>query len=619
MAETVDRDRLLNRYTETIQDLEKNLVQDKHAHPQPNGKPFENSTHPRQYGATHIDDDLQSLPEKQQCSCCMEKTTLKFKAFFFLFKGSKSCLVPFLPVFYQQCGIVASRIGILQSCSPFTQMPLMILITSLADRMNLRKSFIVMCLMCWVAGTWSLSMVPLPVSVSCSKALGQLQREYDPEVDPRSCLDNITNINSNISLASAESPRTAFVITEAFIPNERKVREESSSVPTRTKFAHLLEVFSNGPQTQDTTTNSESLAGYAYPEDEDYNTASSEVTGVAHFTFPFPTRSLENFNWLYDTKDLDRVFLIFLLLNIFGSVFQGPVHALSNAAVLDTLHSAGKMYEYGYQKAFGPAGAAIGTLAMGTYLSTTEITIERHGIEIQHTDYTAAFAVFAILMLMCIPLALLFEPTCKEKNHMFEWRVLCKVIFSTTYGSYFLAAVWTGIASGLSTSFLFWHIVALGGSHVIMGVAGLTALAVETVTYFMLPQLSLCFSYRIMMFFGLILVAVRYFVYGFVSNPWWLVLPECFKGVSAAVVEYILGAIFDDETLVQYSSSLQGSFMTAYYCLGFGLGSILGGVLMDALGAVHSFYLTAVLSLGVSLLFMLIKSIKNSYKTLQED
>ena len=48
---------------------------------------------------------------------------------------------------------------------------------------------------------------------------------------------------------------------------------------------------------------------------------------------------------------------------------------------------------------------------MGTYLSTTEITIERHGIEIQHTDYTAAFAVFAILMLMCIPLALLFEPT----------------------------------------------------------------------------------------------------------------------------------------------------------------------------------------------------------------
>ncbi len=51
------------------------------------------------------------------------------------------------------------------------------------------------------------------------------------------------------------------------------------------------------------------------------------------------------------------------------------------------------------------------TLAMGTYLSTTEVTLERHGIEVQHTDYTAAFAVFAILMLMCIPLALLFEPT----------------------------------------------------------------------------------------------------------------------------------------------------------------------------------------------------------------
>ena len=73
-----------------------------------------------------------------------------------------------------------------------------------------------------------------------------------------------------------------------------------------------------------------------------------------------------------------------------------------------------------------------------------------------------------------------------------------------------------------------------------MGVAGLTALAIETVTYFMLPQLSLCFSYRIMMFFGLILVAVRYFVYGFVNNPWWLVLPECFKGKQSKMVSCLL-------------------------------------------------------------------------------
>lgn len=356
MDGTVDRDRLLNRYTETISDMEKNLVKEK----PPGGKMFENSCH---YGATHHDDDLDSLPEKQQCSCCMEKTTLKFKAFFFLFKGSKSCLVPFLPVFYQQCGIVASRIGILQSCSPFTQMPLMILITSLADRMNLRKSFIVLCLICWVAGTWSLSMVPPPTAVSCSQALSQLEREYDPDVDPRSCLDNLTN--SNISLdGSADSPGTTIVLTDVYLPNDHQARHtDDNSNTTRQMFKKLLEVFSQGPQTDhtDTTTNPESMVEFSYSEKEnEYEETSSEVTGVAHFTFPFPTRSLENFDWLYDTKDLDRVFLVFLLLNIFGSVFQGPVHALSNAAVLDTLHSAGKMYEYGYQKAFGPAGAAIG-------------------------------------------------------------------------------------------------------------------------------------------------------------------------------------------------------------------------------------------------------------------
>ena len=372
----MSRDRLLNRYTETLGDLERNIGRD-------NKKTttFDSYTAspPQQYGAVnggmvhdHDDDDLSSLPEKQ-CSCCLEKTTLKYKAFFFLFKGSKSCLVPFLPVFYQQCGIIASRIGILQSCSPFTQMPLMILITSLADRMNLRKSFIVMCLICWVAGTWSLSMVPVPHLVSCPQALSQLQREYDPEVDPRSCLYNITN--ENISIASADSPETRFIITEAFLPNDHKNNRRetttsskrevtTSSVTTRTKFAHLLEVFSRSPQTQhqqstDTTTD---LIDYAIPVDTaDYAVSTSpEDTMVTHFTFPFPTHTLENFNWLYDPKDLDKVFVVFLLLNIFGSVFQGPVHALSNAAVLDNLHSSGKIYEYGYQKAFGPAGAAIG-------------------------------------------------------------------------------------------------------------------------------------------------------------------------------------------------------------------------------------------------------------------
>ena len=84
--------------------------------------------------------------------------------------------------------------------------------------------------------------------------------------------------------------------------------------------------------------------------------------------------------------------------------------------------------------------------------------------------------------------------------------------------------------AAICSLFLFSIHPCTGGSHVIMGVAGLTALAIETLTYFLLPRLSMCFGYRSMMFCGLLLVSVRYFIYGMVRNPWWLVVPETFKG-----------------------------------------------------------------------------------------
>ena len=63
-----------------------------------------------------------------------------------------------------------------------------------------------------------------------------------------------------------------------------------------------------------------------------------------------------------------------------------------------------------------------------------------------------------------------------------------------------------------------------------MGVAGLTALGAETITYFALPQISRFVSHHTLMLSCLLLVVIRFFLYGIFVNPWWLVIPECFKG-----------------------------------------------------------------------------------------
>ncbi|XP_033640092.1 major facilitator superfamily domain-containing protein 6-like [Asterias rubens] len=621
MDPEIDRARLLDHYSKALNDIENNIRETKHNEEAPKDKVFEKSE-------SDAGDGNSGLDAQGDQPCTIERSTLKFKAFFFLFKGSKSCIVPFLPVYYQQFGLVASQIGLLQSCSPFTQIPLMMTITCLADRLNLRKTLIIISLIGWILGIGCVSLVPAPRQLRCALALSKLQ-EYKHDLNGSECPNITTGFNSTtgvVLLKRFETPvRTTRESHESLLQEEQQQPHEylstlnATSPAPSTKQPNVSKDIIYAPLKQ-------SLPG----SHRTVGTKTPSVHNVIYSPQHFPKELTKNisykdavtlteYKWLYNPTDLHNLFVVFLLLSVFGSVFQGPVHALSNAAVLDSLYVKGNTVDYGYQKAFGPVGAAIGTLAMGAYLSTTERPTVMFGVEVPHTDYRIAFIVFVITMITCLPLAFTFDAPPKRKEETeFSLKILAEIICSAKYGSFLLASAWTGVASGLSTSFLFWYIMSVGGSHVIMGVAGLTALGAETITYFALPQISRFVSHHTLMLSCLLLVVIRFFLYGIFVNPWWLVIPECFKGMSAAIVEYTLGAIFADETLISYSCSLQGSFLLAYYAVGFGMGSILGGVVIDALGAVKSFFVVSLISLILSVLFLIIRSIRYGYDRLQD-
>ncbi|XP_038044141.1 major facilitator superfamily domain-containing protein 6-A-like [Patiria miniata] len=635
-GDNIDRARLLDRYTEALDHIEKNLRETKRVDDIPK-KPVTEAVSPEDGSG----DGLTGSGTKQglcKPNCTIERSTLKFKAFFFLFKGSKSCIVPFLPVYYQQLGLVASQIGLLQSCSPFTQIPLMMAITCLADRLNLRKTLIIISLVGWILGIGLIALVPTPHRQPCEASFARLKEEFKKKINVSDCMTNASDTH---------------LFPVQTLQDSQTTLERTASTPhpydTMPYDPYLAHDFADDLATSYPTQADLSSSHLNFSMDIIYAPLAQSVPGshrrfasrsslspfspIHHIYTPYHINkrdtndstlkdavTLTEYDWLYRPADLNHLFIILLLLSVFGSVFQGPVHALSNAAVLDSLYIKGNTVDYGYQKAFGPVGAAIGTLSMGAFLSTMERPTVLFGVEIPHTDYSVAFIIFVVTMILCLPLAFTFDTTPKPKSTSeFSLKVLMRVIFSAKYGSFLLASAWTGVASGLSASFLFWYIMSVGGSHVIMGVAGLAALGAETATYFALPQLSRYVSHHTLMLACLLLVVIRYFLYGILHSPWLLVIPECFKGVSAAIVEYTLGAIFADETLVSYSCSLQGSFLLAYYAVGFGMGSILGGVVIDALGAVKSFFVVSLISLVLSVLFLVIRSIRYGYEKLQED
>ncbi|XP_022080064.1 major facilitator superfamily domain-containing protein 6-like isoform X2 [Acanthaster planci] len=631
-GDNIDRARLLDRYTEALDQIERNIRETKHTDDIPKKPVLEQLADK----ASTDDDEAGCGAKAKLCQpCTVEYSTLKFKAFFFLFKGSKSCIVPFLPVYYQQLGLVASQIGLLQSCSPFTQIPLMMAITCLADRLNMRKTLIVISLVGWILGISLIALVPAPAHQSCEAIFARLKEEHKPSFNVSNCVTNATNalifpveVDPGLSSIPERTTNTSRVLdTPSYQPNVSLDFGEylQTSMPiglpprplnfSRDLIYAPLEQILPGTHRKFASRFTHSPFGPVHRIYSPYHFNKRDVNGSSLED----AVTLTEYDWLYRPADLKNLFIVFLLLSVFGSVFQGPVHALSNAAVLDSLYIKGNTVDYGYQKAFGPVGAAIGTLSMGAILSVMEHPTVLFGVEIPHTNYSVAFITFVVTMVLCLPLAFTFDAPPKPKDTSeFSVRVLVQVIFSAKYGSFLLASAWTGAASGLSSSFIFWYIMSVGGSHVIMGVAGLAALAAETATYFALPQLSRVTSHHTLMLGCLLLVVIRYFLYGIVRGPWLLVIPECFKGVSAAIVEYTLGAIFADEELVSYSCSLQGSFLLAYYAVGYGIGSILGGVVIDALGAVKSFFVVSLISLILSVLFLIIRSIRYGYEKLQD-
>lgn len=365
-GENIDRARLLDRYSEALNHIEKNIRDTKHTEEVPKDSTVEKSE------STAGDDgnSVNDLGDDQPCT--IERSTLKFKAFFFLFKGSKSCIVPFLPVYYQQFGLVASQIGLLQSCSPFTQIPLMMTITCLADRLNLRKTLIIISLIGWILGIGCVALVPPPRQQACAMALSQLQK-YKHDINGSQCTNITMSINSTtgvVLLKRFETPpeRTTpkshvyeSLSQEAHQPQDYSTTSYLTSPVPSTKqrnvskdiiYAPLKQTLPGSHRKVETKPSTPSVHNVIYSPQHFHKE-------LENFSYKDAV-TLTEYNWLYSPTDLNHLFVVFLLLSVFGSVFQGPVHALSNAAVLDSLYIRGNTVDYGYQKAFGPVGAAIG-------------------------------------------------------------------------------------------------------------------------------------------------------------------------------------------------------------------------------------------------------------------
>lgn len=104
-----------------------------------------------------------------KCPCGkINKKLLISKCFYYFFWSAYGSFFPLLGVYYKQIGMNPTQSGLLVGCRPLLEFISAPSLSSLADKLNLRKVMIIVNLLCWIAFVFPLGMIK-PSDKTCHR------------------------------------------------------------------------------------------------------------------------------------------------------------------------------------------------------------------------------------------------------------------------------------------------------------------------------------------------------------------------------------------------------------------------------------------------------------------
>ena len=99
-------------------------------------------------------------PIIRKCGCnTINRKLLVSKLFYFFFWSAYGSFFPLLGVYYKQIGMNPTQSGLLVGCRPLIEFISAPSMSSLADKMNLRKAMILFNLLCWIGFVFPLGLI----------------------------------------------------------------------------------------------------------------------------------------------------------------------------------------------------------------------------------------------------------------------------------------------------------------------------------------------------------------------------------------------------------------------------------------------------------------------------
>jgi predicted MFS family arabinose efflux permease len=297
------------------------------------------------------------------------------------------------------------------------------------------------------------------------------------------------------------------------------------------------------------------------------------------------------------------MFIVVLLVIIFGEFFSSPVEKIADDAWFDFLERIDDMERYGRQRYWGSL-----TFALIPILVTCLVDYTPCHMMLALHHFLLHFYVFGIFIIFTIFLAFYFPmpPPAKQK-YSSKLRKGLHAICCDARGFLFVVTLLVaGIAYSTFNNFLFWHLQDMGSSELIMGLCVAVGAFAETPMLVFSNKLVRKLGHGGLVTLSLLILALRQLYYGFLWTPWAVVPVELTNAFTHTALWYAVLSYEEFNVGSAIDRSIRSILSSVYFGLGFSAGALLSGLVYDYYGASILFWGSSVLCGVWCLLFSII-------------
>nr|XP_023014442.1 major facilitator superfamily domain-containing protein 6-like [Leptinotarsa decemlineata] len=291
--------------------------------------------------------------------------------------------------------------------------------------------------------------------------------------------------------------------------------------------------------------------------------------------------------------DMTVTFWSYLSVRVFVGIISGTSFAMFEGAVIAILrqHKA----DYGLQRIYATIGGMISSPLSGWLI---DYASQGKG----YTDFRPIFFLYAGLKLVSGFLMLFINLEFKKAASSVITDVIT-VLKKLELIALFLSCIVLGCAWGFIESFLFWLIDDLGGSKSLMGltvtIGGIVGIPLLVLSGPIVKKIG----HANVIFIGFVFYAIRLLGYSLIYNPWLCLVFEAMESITFGLSFTAAVTYAAKLSTVTTDTSIQGMLGGLYYGVGKGVGSLVGGYLIEPIGIRSTFQLFSVTTALIGMIY----------------